>query len=189
MMEMILKDFCYAYNMRGIALRYFNPIGADPKMRSGPFVKNASHVLAKLLEASKNPKEVFCITGVNWPTRDGTGLRDYIHVWDLAKAHVGAIERFDAIFNEKGTYYLPINLGTGKGVTVRELVTAFEKVIGKPVQKQETEARPGDVAGACANEDTAFRLLGWKAQLTIEQAIKDALKWNDLRDRVINYNI
>ena len=134
MMEMILQDFCHAYGMHGIALRYFNPIGADPKLRSGAHVQFPSHVLAKLLEAASSEEAIFNITGVNWPTRDGSGIRDYIHVWDLAMAHVKAIENFDRAFEcseNPSNPYLVINLGTGNGVTVKELVSIFESVLGR----------------------------------------------------------
>ena len=88
--EMAIKDFCHAYNMKGISLRYFNPIGADPKMRSGPDNQKPSHVIGKLSEASQTSNSEFNVTGSEWPTRDGTGIRDYIHVWDVALAHVKA---------------------------------------------------------------------------------------------------
>jgi UDP-glucose 4-epimerase len=191
MMEMILQDFCVAYQMRGLALRYFNPIGADPKMRSGIHVKNPSHVLGKLVDTAQGKIPVFEITGVDWPTRDGTGIRDYIHVWDLAKAHVMAVEQFDEAFaraEQPDFPYMSINLGTGKGVTVKELVTAFEKVYGQEINKRETPARLGDVAGAYANADTALRLIGWKAELPLEQGISDALKWGELRTGILDFS-
>jgi UDP-glucose 4-epimerase len=190
MMEMVLQDMCSAYRIRGIALRYFNPIGADPKMRSGIHVERPSHVLGKLVDTAQGVIPEFTLTGTDWPTRDGTGIRDYIHVWDLARAHVNAVEQFDQAFARSGTpegRYLVINLGTGRGVTVRELVTAFEKVYGQKIRVRETPPRPGDVAGAYANADTALRLIGWKAELPIEQGIADALKWGEVRGKIINF--
>jgi len=180
MMEMILQDFCAAYGMKGIALRYFNPIGADPQMRSGPYAPNPSHVLGKLVAVAQGREPVFRITGVDWPTRDGSGIRDYIHVWDLAEAHVQAMEQFTDAFARTGDdkSYLVINLGTGNGVTVKELVQAFERVYGQEVKKVEAPPRPGDVAGSCANADTARRLIGWRAKHPIEDGIADALKWD-----------
>ncbi len=191
MMEMILKDFCAGYGMKGIALRYFNPIGADPKMRSGIHVKNPTHVLGKLVDTAQGRLPVFQITGTKWETRDGTGIRDYIHVWDLARAHVNAVTQFDEVFRRAGDpadNYLVINLGTGRGVTVRELVTAFEKVYGQTINKMETDPRPGDVAGSFCNADTAGRLLGWEAELPIEQGISDALKWGEIREKILHYS-
>jgi UDP-glucose 4-epimerase len=186
MMEMVLQDYCSAYDMRGIALRYFNPIGADPQMRSGPYAPEPSHLLGKLVEVASGREPVFKITGVDWPTRDGTGIRDYIHVWDLANAHVLAMEKFEAAFQQAGSpSYLVINLGTGNGVTVRELVAAFEQVHGKLLPKTETPPRPGDVAGAYANADTAKHLIGWQATHSIAEGIADALKWNELRPTIL----
>lgn len=190
MMEMVLEDFCRAYGLRGIALRYFNPIGADPKLRSGAHIQFPSHVLGKLLDAASRSNEIFKLTGIDWPTRDGSGIRDYIHVWDLALAHVKAIENFDRAFEDevsKENPYLVINLGTGNGITVMELVKAFERVIGKEVKKIETEPRQGDVAGSYANSDRALKLIGWKATQTIEDGIRDALRWDEVRETILHY--
>ena len=190
MMEMVLRDFCAAYGMRGIALRYFNPIGADPKMRSGIHVERPSNVLGKLVDVALGNLPYFELTGVDWPTRDGSGIRDYIHVWDLAAAHLAAVTNFDAVFARAGNpsdNYLVINLGTGRGVTVREIVAAFENVFGKKVPLREMPPRPGDVAGAYANADTAGRLLGWEATSSIEQGIASALKWGEVRKNILGY--
>jgi UDP-glucose 4-epimerase len=190
-MEMVLKDFCQAYGIRGIALRYFNPIGADPKMRSGLQLQSPTHVLARMVEVQLGRQSEFLITGTDYPTRDGTGIRDYIHIWDLARAHVLAVTDFDGVFERAGSSsgnYLVINLGSGKGVTVRELVSAFESVTGQPIKKRETARRPGDSAGSFANADLAARLLNWKTELTIEQGIADALKWGAIRDQVLHYS-
>jgi len=190
MMEMILEDFCVSYGMKGIALRYFNPIGADPQMRSGIHVQFPSHVLGKLVSVANGEEPVFRITGTQWNTRDGSGIRDYIHVWDLAMAHVKAVENFQQAF-EKGSPshhpYLVINLGTGRGVTVKELVKAFEKVYGREIPKEEAPPRPGDVPGAYANADRAKALIDWEAVLPIEQGIADALKWNEVRKTILRY--
>ena len=191
MMEMILRDFCSAYGMKGIALRYFNPIGADPKMRSGIHVKNPSHIVGKLVETALGKQSVFEITGTHWATRDGTGIRDYIHVWDLARAHILAVEGFERAFERAGQLqdpYLVINLGTGHGVTVREMVTAFEKVYGQSLPTREAPSRPGDVAGAYASAGRAWELLGWKAELPIEQGISDAIRWGEERLKILHWD-
>jgi UDP-glucose 4-epimerase len=191
MMEMVLSDFCAAYGMKGIALRYFNPIGADPQMRSGLHVKEPSLVLGKMVDTALGVNPEFHITGTEYETRDGTGVRDYIHIWDLARAHVLGLTDFDVVFERARNpenNYLVINLGTGRGVTVRELVTAFEKVYGQTIQKRDMPPRPGDVAGAYANADTAQRLLNWKAELSIEQGIADALKWGELRRQILHWD-
>jgi UDP-glucose 4-epimerase len=103
---------------------------------------------------------------------------------------VQAVEQFSQIFERAGspeTRYVVINLGTGHGVTVRELVTAFEKVYGREVNKVERPPRPGDVAGAYANADTAKTLLGWEARLPIEQGIADALRWGEVREGILHF--
>lgn len=191
MMEMILKDFCNAYpNMYGIALRYFNPIGADPQLRTGIHIPFPSHVLGKLVDTALGKLPAFEITGTDYPTRDGTGVRDYVHVWDLAQAHVRAVEQFAQVFEQMEnpqSRYAVINLGTGTGVTVRELVNAFETVYGQQINKLEKPARPGDVAGAYANADTARRLLGWQATHSIEDGISDALRWAKVRGSILPY--
>lgn len=188
MMEMILEDMCRAYGMQGIALRYFNPIGADPSMRTGPYDPSPSHVLGKMVSAALGQLDKFQITGQGWPTRDGTGIRDYVHVWDLAKAHVNAVERFDGAIAEEGGGYLVINLGTGFGVTVRELLDAFQSVYGRKITTEEAPPRLGDIAGAYANADRALKLLGWKAELSVEQGIRDMLKWTEeARPKILGY--
>lgn len=183
MMESILRDFCRAYDLQGISLRYFNPIGADPKMRTGSYIKNPSHILGRMVTVAQGRDNLFEITGTNWPTRDGSGIRDYIHVWDLALAHVKAVENFEHAlattqpYGETFKNYRVINLGSGRGVTVKEFVAAFEKVNGSTIPKKFAPPRPGDVAGSFANADTAKSLIGWQAQMTIEQGIQDAMTW------------
>jgi UDP-glucose 4-epimerase len=188
MMEMVLEDLSKATRLRGIALRYFNPIGADPKLRTGIHAREPSHVLGKMVDVALGKLPEFCITGVDWPTRDGSGVRDYIHVWDLAMAHVKAVEQFDDVLQKTGSNYVAINLGTGHGVTVRELVAAFERVYGQPLPKREAPPRPGDVAGAYANAERALELLGWKAEHTIEEGIASALAWGKKRKEVLGYD-
>ncbi|HOM66871.1 MAG: UDP-glucose 4-epimerase [Chloroflexi bacterium ADurb.Bin120] len=190
MMEMILKDFCHAYGLKGIALRYFNPIGADPHMRTGLHIKEPSHILGRLVAVARGEAPEFQITGTDWPTRDGTGIRDYIHVWNLALAHIKAVERFDAVIEADASLenpYAVINLGTGRGVTVREMVKAFEHVLGREIPKVEMPPRPGDVAGSYANADKALSLLGWSAEQSIEAGIADALKWGEIRDQILGW--
>jgi UDP-glucose 4-epimerase len=187
MMEMVLQDLSRASRLRGIALRYFNPIGADPKLRSGLQVRDPSHVLGRLVDTALGKRPYFQITGTDYPTRDGTGIRDYIHVWDLAMAHVKAVERFDEALAKSASTYEVINLGSGHGNTVKELVAAFEKVWGSPINKREGPRRPGDAAGAYANADKAWRLLGWKTELSLEDGIRSALEWAKKRKEVLGY--
>jgi UDP-glucose 4-epimerase len=175
MVEQILDDAATAGDFRAIALRYFNPIGADPRLRTGLQNPTPSHALGKIMQA-RAAGEPFTITGTDWATRDGSGLRDYIHVWDLALAHVAAVQKFDEVATDEDPYQV-INLGTGDGVTVRELVAAFERVTGEPLPVTETERRPGDQAGAFAIVDRAARVLQWHAQRSVDDGVRDAIAW------------
>ncbi len=187
MMEMALQDMAAATDLRAVILRYFNPIGSDPDLESGVHVREPSHVLGQLVMTALGQRERFRITGTDHPTRDGTGIRDYVHVWDLARAHVAAVERFDEVLDEVSAPSVAMNVGTGRGVTVRELVAAFERVYGKPVPTEDAPPRPGDAVGAYANVDLATRLLGWRAEHDIDDGIASALAWGERRERVLGY--
>jgi UDP-glucose 4-epimerase len=184
--EMALQDITAGTTTRAITLRYFNPIGSDPAYRSGVYDRVPSHVIGQLVAAATGKIDSFTLTGVTLPTRDGTGVRDYIHAWDLAEAHVRAVEQFDAVLAELGnaTYGL-MNVGTGHGTTVRELVAAFERVSGREVPIREAPPRPGDIVGAFANVDRAAQLMGWRARFDIDEAIASALEWEDRRERIL----
>lgn len=181
MVERILADTAAATDLSVVSLRYFNPIGADPQLRSGLQVEKPSHALGKLLQARRDGTP-FTVTGTQWPTRDGSGLRDYIHVWDLARAHVAALERFDEVVTGgvDRTGFEVINLGTGTGTTVFELVDAFAEATGWTPLVQSAPPRAGDVVGCCASAEKAERILGWRAELGLAQGIRDALAWSDV---------
>lgn len=187
-MEMVLNDLAAATELRAIILRYFNPIGSDPDLESGIYVREPSHVLGQLVMAAQGQKDAFTITGTEHPTRDGTGIRDYIHVWDLAQAHVAAVEKFDAVLTRVDAPSAVLNVGTGSGVTVRELVKSFEEVFGKEVPVREAAPRPGDAVGAFANVDRAREVLGWTSSLTVQDAIASALAWGKKRKQVLGYD-
>ena len=177
MLERILRDFAATGDMNVIALRYFNPIGADPAMRSGLQDPKPTHALGKMIEAYQN-QGVFTVTGIDWPTRDGSGLRDYVHVWDLARAHVAALQNFDKVIASSAIDGFDIiNLGTGTGTTVFELVDAFKDATGKPLDVQTAPPRLGDVVGCATLTAKAEQLLGWRAELSIADGVKDSLKW------------
>ncbi|GAA0516992.1 UDP-glucose 4-epimerase GalE [Paractinoplanes deccanensis] len=174
MVEDVLRDMCAVTGMRAMSLRYFNPIGADPRLRSGPCATRPSHALGRLIR-SDTSGEPFVITGVDYPTRDGTGLRDYVHVWDLARGHVAALRRFDRVL-PRG--FEAINLGTGAGVTVREIITAYEAEVGRRVPVVEAPRRPGDVAGAYASIAKAGHFLNWRPSMTLTDGIRSAIRWS-----------
>ncbi|WP_435770519.1 UDP-glucose 4-epimerase GalE [Nocardioides sp. SYSU DS0651] len=187
MMEMVLEDMSRATPLRAIILRYFNPIGADPDLETGYHLRDATHVVPLMAQAALGFRETFTITGTDHPTRDGTGIRDYIHAWDLARAHVRAIEEFDSVVAKVDAPFTYINIGGGDGVTVRELLAAVERVVGKPIPVTEAPPRPGDAAGAYANADKAAQLLGWKTELSLDEAIASALAWGEKRKSVLGY--
>ena len=180
MCETMFADIAAAEPIRVLSLRYFNPIGADPKMRTGLQLKRPTHALGKMIQA-QDEGTPFVITGTGWPTRDGSGIRDYVHVWDLAQAHVAALRRFGQLTGSAPV----INLGTGQGTTVRELLAAFNRVTEHPVPAREAPARPGDVAGAYTRTGRAQRLLGWRAQYDITEGIRHSLQWAAVRDEVL----
>jgi UDP-glucose 4-epimerase len=181
--EAMLADIAAAEPIRVLSLRYFNPIGADPEMRTGLQLRRPTHALGKLIQAYDEGVP-FQITGTDWPTRDGSGIRDYVHVWDLAAAHVAALERFDTLLSGD-VRHLPVNLGTGTGTTVRELADAFNRVADRPVEVHEAPRRPGDVPGAYPLITRAAELLGWQPHFSVEEGIAHSLEWVRRRDEML----
>lgn len=169
MLERVLADAAAAGIIQATSLRYFNPIGADPKLRTGLQNPAPSHALGKMISAYQ-AGEPFTVTGVEWPTRDGSGLRDYVHVWDLARAHVAALQADLAD-------YEVINLGTGQGTTVFELADAVGEATGTPLEVRTAPPRDGDVAGCATRTDKAARLLGWRAERSVADGVRDSLEW------------
>jgi UDP-glucose 4-epimerase len=186
-MEMILADLAASTQLRAIILRYFNPIGSDPYRRFGVYVRAPSHALGQIVMAARGQREAFMVTGVDYPTRDGTGLRDYIHVWDLALAHVRAVERFDEVLERCVAPNTVINLGTGSGVTVRELISTVERVLGRSVPVREAPPRAGDAVGGFANVDRARAILDWSTKLSLEDGVRSALEWAARRKDILGY--
>ena len=187
MTEQMLHDLAAVTGLRTIMLRYFNPIGSDPDLRSGVYAREPTHVLGQLVLAARGLRPSFVVTGVDYPTRDGSGIRDYVHVWDLARAHVRAVEGFDDVIARVGAPSTEINLGTGAGVTVRELLAAFERVFGHRVPTVDGPPRPGDAIGAYARVEKAHRMLGWRSELSLEQGIESALRWAERRRVLLGY--
>lgn len=185
MVEQMLTALARAGQLDAVSLRYFNPLGADPQLRSGIHVPLPTHVLGQLVAAARGDIDTFKVTGTAYPTRDGTGLRDYLHVWDLAQAHVAAIERFDELVASTPDRHCVLNVGTGRGTTVRELIGYVEAVLDRPVPVVEAPPRPGDVVGAFANVDRASELLGWRSQYSIADAVRSALAWAERRPEIL----
>ncbi|MDE6673126.1 MAG: UDP-glucose 4-epimerase GalE [Ruminococcus sp.] len=173
MIEQILKDICVAdSDFSVVALRYFNPIGAHKSGLLGEDPNGIpNNLVPYIAQVASGKLEQLSVFGDDYDTPDGTGVRDYIHVMDLAEGHVCAI---DYAMKNKG--FEPVNLGTGKGSSVLEVVSAYEKACGKPIPKKITERRAGDIATCYADATKAKEVFGWEAKSDILQMCVDS--WN-----------
>ena len=174
--EEIITDVTKISNLNAVLLRYFNPIGAHPSNEIGELPLGVPQNLVPFItQTGAGLRKELSVYGNDYPTVDGTCIRDYIHVVDLAKAHVIAMQR---LLNKKNAEKLEIfNLGTGKGSSVLEVIQAFEKASGQKLPYKIVDRREGDITEAYANTDKANTVLGWKTQLTLEEAIVSAWKW------------
>lgn len=174
--EEIITDVAKISGINAILLRYFNPIGAHPSEEIGELPLGVPQNLVPFItQTAIGLRDELLVYGDDYPTTDGTCIRDYIHVVDLAKAHVAALERLLDKKNSKKVE--TFNLGTGVGSSVLEVIHAFEKISGKKLNYKIVNRRAGDITSAYANTDKANELLGWKTQLTLEQAMESAWKW------------
>ena len=173
MQERILQDLYRADNTWNIALlRYFNPVGAHPSGRIGEDPKGIpNNLMPYVAQVASGKLQRIGVFGNDYPTPDGTGVRDYIHVVDLARGHVAAIRAL----KEPGVHIY--NLGTGKGYSVLDMIHAFEKACGKQLPYEICPRRPGDIAECYANSDKAAKELGWKARFGIEEMCRDQWNW------------
>lgn len=174
MAEQALADAASATGARAIALRYFNVAGADPDGRTGQSTAHATHLFKVACQVACGKREALDINGEDFPTRDGTGLRDYIHVHDLARAHLLALDQLERTAD--GMMQV-INLGSGTGATVREVVDAVSRAAGQPLPTRRAPRRPGDVAALIADASLAETKLGWTPRFTIDEIGAHALTW------------
>ena len=177
MSEDILHDCCRAYEgMYGIALRYFNPIGAHPSALIGELPRGVPNNLVPFVtQTAAGIRECLSVFGNDYDTPDGTCLRDYIDVVDLAKAHVAAVNRM--VSDKMEAKYEIFNVGTGNPVSVLELLTTFEKVNNLKLPYKIVDRRPGDVTAVWADTAKANDVLGWKAERTLGETLKSAWEW------------
>lgn len=172
-MERMLADFETAYGTQWISLRYFNAAGADAEGQCGESHEPETHLVPLALQAAAAMAPALRLFGTDYPTPDGTCIRDYVHVSDLANAHVLALDALT-----KGTKSQPINLGTGTGTSIRELLIAIAEVTGKPVPFETAARRPGDPPQLVAGAERAQSTLGWTAQhSSIHNIIQTAWHW------------
>ena len=174
--EEIIRDVAKVSNIKAILLRYFNPIGAHPSAEIGELpIGIPQNLVPFITQTGFGLRKELSVYGNDYPTPDGTAVRDYIHVVDLAKAHVIALQRL--LNNNNLSSVETFNLGTGTGSSVLEVIQAFEKVSGQKLPYKIVDRREGDITSAYANTDKANTVLGWKAKSTLEEAMESAWKW------------
>lgn len=174
--EEIIKDVARVTNLNSILLRYFNPIGAHSSAEIGELPLGVPQNLVPFItQTAMGLRQELSVFGNDYPTIDGTCIRDYIHVVDLAKAHVVALQRL--IDKQNSEKVETFNLGTGTGSSVLEVIQAFEKISGQKLPYKIVARRDGDVVQAYANTDKAREVLGWKTELSLDDALASAWKW------------
>ena len=174
MMEQILEDYDMAYGLKYVALRYFNAAGAHISGEIGEDHEPETHLIPIIMQVLLGQREAISIFGTDYPTPDGTCIRDYIHVTDLAQAHILAL---DALYD--GMESRIYNLGNGNGFSVKEVIDTVEKVTGKKVPRVEEGRRPGDPAVLIASSQKIIKELGWKPRYnTLEKIIETAWNWH-----------
>src|SRR6266545_2040647 len=173
MSEWMLRDASLAHGMKYAALRYFNVAGADPQARMGQRTPEATHLIKVACQAALGMRDSVSIFGTDYPTPDGTGIRDYIHIEDLAAAHLFALEHL-----HHGGDSLTVNVGYGRGSSVCEVIDVVKRVSGVDFKVLEAPRRPGDPASLVAKADKIRQLLGWKPRYDdLETIVRDAWRW------------
>ena len=177
MAEEILEDFTNSTSdISVISLRYFNPIGAHESGQIGEFPTGVpNNLMPYITQTAAGVREKLMVFGNDYPTKDGTPIRDYIHVVDLAEAHLKAVQRLLDLASTKPLEVF--NLGTGKGFSVLEMINAFEAVSGSPLNYEITERRPGDVAEMFASTALAKQVLNWEATRGLKEMIQSSWTW------------
>jgi UDP-glucose 4-epimerase len=178
--EWTLNDIARAHGLRHVILRYFNVAGADPDMRAGPRSPDATHLIKVACEAALGRRAKLQVFGTDYPTADGTGVRDYIHVSDLARAHVAALRGMRAGALERETF----NCGYGRGYSVFEVVAAVERASGRRVPAERAPRRPGDVAEIVADNAAILARTDWRpARDDLDAIVRDAFVWEETLHR------
>jgi len=171
--EWMLRDVAAAHDLQYVALRYFNVAGADPQARMGQRTPEATHLIKIACQTALGQRPQAAIYGTDYPTPDGTGIRDYIHIEDLAAAHLSALQ-----YLSEGGASTAMNVGYGRGSSVREVLAMVKQVSGVDFKVVEEVRRPGDPACLVAQAEKIGRLTGWKPRYTdLRQIVKDAWRW------------
>lgn len=173
MSEWMLRDTALAHGLKYVALRYFNVAGADPKARIGQRTPDATHLIKVCCQAALGMREAVSIFGTDYPTPDGTGIRDYIHIEDLASAHLAALSHL-----ERNGESLTVNVGYGRGASVREVIGVVKEVSGVDFPVIEAPRRPGDPAALVARAERVREVLGWQPRYDdLRTIVADAWRW------------
>jgi UDP-glucose 4-epimerase len=175
MMEQILLDSAKAYDWNVVILRYFNPVGAHESGRIGEDPEYPANLLPFVSQVAAGRREKVMVFGNDWETHDGTGVRDYIHVVDLAQAHVKSIQKLE---NSTGSFIY--NIGTGQGYSVLEMITAFSDACGHEVPYEVGPRRAGDIGEVMGDPQKSSRELGWTAQYGLQDMVESAWKWQSM---------
>lgn len=178
MMEQIIQDISKADNWNSMILRYFNPVGAHDSGKIGEDPAYPNNLVPFVSQVAAGVREKVTVFGNDWDTSDGTGVRDYIHITDLAKAHVRALEMIPSLPGAR-----IYNLGTGKGYSVLEIIKTFERISGKNIPYTIGPRRDGDIAVNFADSRKAQEELGWKADLDLDAMIQSAWKWQSMNPK------
>jgi len=174
--EAFLRDFVKVNPCQTIALRYFNPVGAHPSNQIGEFILGVPpYLIPYITQTAIGKREELVVFGNDYPTRDGTCIRDYIHVCDVARAHVNALQYLEA--GKATSNFEVFNLGSGIGQSVREMITSFEKVTGITLKWRFGPRRPGDVVAVYADNSKARQQLGWETRFTLDDMMRTAWAW------------
>jgi UDP-glucose 4-epimerase len=177
MVEKILADFDVAHQFKSVCFRYFNAAGADPDGRLGEDHDPETHLIPLVLQTAMGIREAIAVFGTDYPTTDGTCIRDYIHVTDLATAHVLGLE-----YLLQGNDSEVFNLGNGSGFSVKEVIEAAKEVTGREIKVVERDRRPGDPPALVGSAEKAQRILGWRSQYAdIQQILTHAWNWHQKR--------
>lgn len=179
LVEQVIEDWGWANpKLAAINLRYFNPVGAHPSARIGEAPQGVpNNLMPYVAQVAAGWRERLSVFGDDYDTPDGTGVRDYIHVMDLARAHLAALD-----LTGRSAGVQPINVGTGRGYSVLEMIRAFETASERPVPYVVTGRRPGDIATSLADPSRASDLMGWKAELGLDEMCRDAWAWQKSRN-------
>lgn len=179
MVEQALADYDRYVGFRSAVMRYFNAAGADPEGRIGEWHEPETHAIPLAIQVALGQRPHFTIFGDDYDTRDGTAVRDYVHVLDLADAHVEALKRLLA-----GGSSQSFNLGTGTGTTVRELVDGVGRATGKPLPVQMAPRRPGDAPSLVGDNAKARQMLGWRPSRDLDSILSSAWRWHRGQSRL-----